>query len=271
VATYIVGDIQGCYSGLRKLLKKAKFDSNKDKLWAVGDLVGRGPEALETLQYLNSLGKSFDTVLGNHDLHLLAIYCGFRTAKPGDRLDVLLGSEQLKTYVKWLRQKPLAAMVNKHTIITHAGLYPLWSFEKALSLSSEVSEQLTGKNWQDLLAAMYNNEPSIWSKNLEDIPRWRFIINAFTRMRYIKEGAHLDFDCKTAPGCAPEAFSPWFKVENSKLSKKQQVVFGHWAALEGKTESKRFIGLDTGFVWGQSMTLLNLDSGNKIIHNNQGS
>jgi bis(5'-nucleosyl)-tetraphosphatase (symmetrical) len=154
---YIVGDIQGCYSGLRALLKKAQFNPTKDKLWAVGDLIGRGPEALQTLRFLYALGDRFETVLGNHDLHLLAIYCGVRQAKPADKLDELLAAKELPGYIKWLRSKPLAIRLDQHTLLTHAGLYPLWSYEKALGLSLEISEQLSGKHWKALLQQMYSN------------------------------------------------------------------------------------------------------------------
>ncbi|MFT5312949.1 MAG: bis(5'-nucleosyl)-tetraphosphatase (symmetrical), partial [Paraglaciecola sp.] len=193
MSNYIVGDIQGCYSGLRKLLKKAKFDPAHDKLWAVGDLVGRGPESLQTLGFLYALGDRFETVLGNHDLHLLAIYCGIRPVKPADKLDELLAAKELPLYIKWLRTKHLAIKLDEHTLLTHAGLYPLWSIDKALSLSAEINAQLTGKQWRLLLQQMYSNDPSCWKKSLQDMPRWRFIINAFTRMRYLENDCKLEF------------------------------------------------------------------------------
>jgi bis(5'-nucleosyl)-tetraphosphatase (symmetrical) len=260
MSNYIVGDIQGCYSGLRKLLKKADFDPAHDKLWAVGDLIGRGPESLQTLRFLYSLGDRFETVLGNHDLHLLAIYCGIRLVKPADKLDELLAAKKLPTYIKWLRSKHLAIKLDEHTLLTHAGLYPLWSVDKALSLSAEVSELLSGKHWKSLLQHMYSNEPSCWSKTLQDNPRRRFIINAFTRMRYLENGCELELNCTTSPELAPEGLSPWFTVPNKKLKTKQKVIFGHWASLQGNTHSTQFIALDTGYVWGQSMTLLNLEN-----------
>jgi len=264
MSNYIVGDIQGCYSGLRKLLKKAEFDPVKDKLWAVGDLVGRGPESLQTLRFLYALGDRFETVLGNHDLHLLAIYCGIRQVKPADKLDELLAAKELPVYIKWLRSKHLAIKLDEHTLLSHAGLYPLWSFEKALSLSAEISEQLSGKQWRFLLQKMYNNEPLCWNKTLQGIPRWRFIINAFTRMRYIANDCDLEFNCTTSPEFAPQNLSPWFTLPNKKLKTKQKVIFGHWASLQGHTQSSQFIALDTGYVWGQSMTLLNLEENVKI-------
>ena len=264
MSNYVVGDIQGCYSGLRSLLEKVEFNSARDKLWAVGDLIGRGPESLQTLEFLYALGDRFDTVLGNHDLNLLAIYAGIRQAKPGDKLNELLAAKELPRYINWLRSKPLAIKLDAHTLLTHAGLYPLWSFEKVLSLSAEISEQLNGKHWQGLLQHMYSNEPRRWDKNLQDKPRWRFIINALTRMRYIQNDDELELNCTTSPDLAPRELKPWFTVHNKKLQLQQKVVFGHWASLQGKSQSEQFIALDTGYVWGQAMTLLDLEKKVKI-------
>lgn len=259
--TYIVGDIQGCFDGFQKLLTKVDFCPSNDRLIAVGDLVGRGTQPLETLDYLYSLEGRFDTVLGNHDLHLLAIYAGIRKAKANDNLDTLLASSQLKTYINWLRKKPLALMADPNTLVTHAGLYPNWSVKKALKVSLEVSEQLQAKDWKEFLVHMYGNQPSVWQKDLEGAQRLRFIVNALTRMRFIKNTNELDFNCKTSPELAHEELTPWFKVTNPKLKSNQKIVFGHWASLNGNTEDSQFNALDTGYVWKQKMTLLNLSSG----------
>lgn len=261
MCTYIVGDIQGCFKGLQRLLKQVGFSPKNDRLIAVGDLIGRGPLPLETLDYLYSLDTSFDTVLGNHDLHLLAISAGIRKAKPSDNLDDLLVSQRLNKHIAWLRHKPLALMADNDTLVTHAGLYPKWSVKKALKVSREVSEQLQGNNWKEFLANMYGNQPSIWQKTLQGAPRLRFIVNAMTRMRFIKNNDELDFNCKTSPDQAPQALKPWFQVDNNKLKTNQKVVFGHWASLDGNTNTNQFLALDTGYVWGQDMTLLNLSSG----------
>lgn len=258
MAIYIVGDIQGCFSGLQRLLRKVDFSPKRDKLIAVGDLVGRGPEALQTLDYLYSLQDNFNTVLGNHDLHLLAIHAGIRQAKSSDKFDELLASPQLKNYINWLRNKPLALMADKHTLVTHAGLYPKWSTKKAVALSAEVSEQLQGKKWRDFLNVMYGNQPTVWSKTLAGPERLRFIVNALTRMRFIDLNCELNFSCKSSPYDAPSELIPWFKVENKKLKPSKKIVFGHWAALSGHTQNHQFCGLDTGYVWGQRMTLLDL-------------
>jgi bis(5'-nucleosyl)-tetraphosphatase (symmetrical) len=260
MATYVVGDIQACLTGLQRLLKKVEFCPDNDHLIAVGDLIGRGPQALETLEFLMSLGKSFDTVLGNHDLHFLAIYANIRSAKSSDKFDKLLASPKIEQYINWLRQKPLAMLLNKHTLVCHAGLYPHWSIKEALSYSNEVSSQLVSPNWQKFVANMYGSQPDTWENTLQGQERSRFIVNAFTRMRFIQSDNHLNFDCKTTPKEAPKQLKPWFEIPNLQMKKNQRVIFGHWAALHGKTKSEQFIGLDTGYLWGQSMTLLKLGS-----------
>jgi bis(5'-nucleosyl)-tetraphosphatase (symmetrical) len=262
MSTYIVGDIQGCFEGLGRLLMNVDFSPVNDRLIAVGDLIGRGTQPLQTLDYLHTLEDRFDTVLGNHDLHLLAIYAGIRKAKPDDNLDTLLSSSKLKTHINWLRRKPLALMADQDTLVTHAGLYPEWSVKKALKVSLEVSEQLQAKDWKKFLANMYGNQPSTWQKSLLGAERLRFIVNAMTRMRFIenKNKNELDFNCKTSPDQAPDNLTPWFKVDNKKLGSNQKIVFGHWASLNGNTHLQQFCGLDTGYVWGQDMTLLDLSS-----------
>jgi bis(5'-nucleosyl)-tetraphosphatase (symmetrical) len=260
MSTYIVGDIQGCFDGLQKLLKKVDFSPANDRLIAVGDLVGRGTQALETLNYLHTLEDSFDTVLGNHDLHLMAIYAGIRKAKPSDNLDTLLASPSIKKHVNWLRGKPLALMADPDTLVTHAGLFPEWSVKKALKFSLEVSAQLQGKDWRKFLANMYGNQPVAWHKTLLGPQRLRFIVNAMTRMRFIENKVNLDFNCKVSPDLAPQELTPWFKVRNEKLKSNEKIVFGHWAALNGNTALQQFCGLDTGYVWGQTMTMLNLST-----------
>ncbi|MDO6712632.1 symmetrical bis(5'-nucleosyl)-tetraphosphatase [Aliiglaciecola sp. 2_MG-2023] len=264
MSNYVVGDIQGCYSGLRQLLDKVKFDPANDKLWAVGDLVARGPDSLDTLMFLNSLGEAFDTVLGNHDLHFLAILGQLKVAKRSDFLGPLLRSDKAQELANWLRTKPLALRINKETLISHAGLYPEWSFKKAVELSDEVSAVLAGPDYLHMLASMYGAEPNRWNEQLLGMDRLRFIINAFTRMRYLKKLNTLEFETKCAPNKFNTSLKPWFAVNNQKLKKSQRVIFGHWATLMGQTQSKQFIGLDTGFVWGNTMTLYCLESEQRI-------
>ena len=257
--TYVVGDIQGCHDQLIRLLETVKFNPKKDKLWAAGDLIARGPKSLETLEFLYSLGSAFDTVLGNHDLHLLAIANGLRKAKPSDKLAPLLQSKHLNKYCDWLRSKPLATELNQEYLLTHAGLYPNWSSKKALKYSEEVQQILSSDNWLELIANMYGDSPNIWDKSLSGIRRWRFIINAFTRMRFVTNDLALDFACKTSPSDAPSNLKPWFEISNKK--NKHKLVFGHWAALVGNTGNERIYALDTGCVWGNTLTILALESG----------
>lgn len=263
MATYIVGDIQGCYSGLMRLLDSVAFNPQTDRLVAVGDLIGRGPQALETLQYLYSLGGGFTTVLGNHDLHFLAVFSGIRRLKANDKFDTLLADPELEKYVHWLRHKPLALALDAHTIVTHAGLYPQWSIKQALALSQEVSTSLQASNWQKVLKNMYGETPYSWNTSLTGLTRCRFIINAFTRMRYLRDATTLEFDCKVSPHIAPNTLYPWFNIENVNLSSEDRVLFGHWATLGGKTENAQFIALDTGYIWQQDMTMVQLENGKK--------
>ena len=260
----VVGDIQGCYKGLCKLLKKAKFDPNKDKLYAVGDLIARGEDSKSTVDLLRDLGGSFQTVLGNHDLHFLAISQGLKPAKPSDRLGPLLKHKKLNDVVNWLRQFPLALQVDDNTLLTHAGLYPRWSFTDAITYSNAVQRELMSDQWQMFLQRMYGNYPDYWYQGMPHADMLRFAVNSFTRMRFIDQQGHLEFKTKTAPSRQDFPLRPWFTAYNPYLKPEQRVVFGHWAALLGKTSSLQFIGLDTGYVWGNSLTALRLED-NKII------
>lgn len=263
--TLIVGDIQGCYSGLMALLEKASFNENRDRLIAVGDLLARGEDSNATIRYLMDLGDRFSTVLGNHDLHFLSVSQGIKSAKKSDRLGPLLASKKLNDVVEWYRQFPLALSLDDKSTLVHAGLYPEWSPQTLLSLSAEVSAVLKGDNWQKLLKEMYGNSPTEWKSSLKGMPRLRFIINACTRMRFIQKKTHLEFACKSHPKDAPSSVTPWFAVRNPEIQADERIIFGHWAALEGKTGSNQFIALDTGYVWGNSMTALQLP-GNSLIN-----
>jgi bis(5'-nucleosyl)-tetraphosphatase (symmetrical) len=262
---YVVGDIQGCYKGLTKILKKAGFRPSKDILWAVGDLVARGPDSLSTMEFLYDLGPHFDTVLGNHDLHLIASAYGISKPKTQDKLDKLLKHEKIDTYIDFLCSKPLAASPLKDTFISHAGLYPGWSPSKAIKLSKEVEGQLQGKKRESFLNNMYGNLPNEWDKELEGYARYRFIVNALTRMRFVHKDKALDFDTKCHPKNAGKELLPWFNHENSALSASQTLLFGHWASLLGNIPTTlpipaKVIALDTGYVWGNKMRLYCLET-----------
>lgn len=258
--TWVVGDIQGCYDGLCRLLDKIKFEPHKDQLVAVGDLVARGEDSLATLRLLKSLGNSFTTVLGNHDLHLLAVVHHIKKVKKSDNLSNLLQASDLPELVDWMRSFGLAKAISDNHTIVHAGLYPHWSVSELLRYSNEVSNALQADNYPTLLEQMYGNGPKQWDESLGGIDRLRFIINACTRMRFLNQQGQLDFEVKTHPDSAPPNFIPWFNVKNRKLTKDQKILFGHWAALHGETGKKQFCGLDTGYVWGQSLSAINLSS-----------
>lgn len=262
--TYIVGDIQGCADGLNALLDKINFDRATDRLFAVGDLVARGEDSLATVKLLMGLGDRFHAVLGNHDLHLLAVTQGIRKVKKSDRMDNLLNASDLPDIIQWLRQFPLAYQIDENHVMVHAGLYPLWSVPTLLSLSDEVSQVLKGDDWVTMLNNMYGNSPTRWKKSLKGKDRARFIINACTRMRFLMPDQSLDFDAKGSPMDSPSNLIPWYQCPNNQLQRNEKVVFGHWAALNGKTRNDQFIGLDTGYVWGQTMTALHLESGKRI-------
>lgn len=255
---YVVGDIQACYSGLRRLLDKINFDPANDKLWAAGDLIGRGPEAEQTLAFFLSLGESAESVLGNHDLHFLAIAHGVKADNPKNRFTQLLNSRRLPEYIDWLQRRPLACMPDEQTLLCHAGLYPQWSFKQALGYAAEIEAILRSDGFVALLSTMYGAQPNKWSDGLVGENRQRFIINAFTRMRFLQTNDQLEFKCKVSPESAPACLTPWFEVKNSNVTEGQKVVFGHWATLDGKTNTDRKIGLDTGYIWGGALTCFDL-------------
>ena len=268
--SFVIGDIQGCYKGLRAALKKAEFNPVKDKLYAVGDLVARGQDSLNTVKYLMDLGEHFDTVLGNHDLHLIAIAHGIRSPKPQDNLTKLISDKSFSKVVDWLIKKPLAIKPAPKTLITHAGLYPKWSIKQAKQFSKEIQKQLQSPKSTDFLKDMYGNQPDLWQDELSKKDASRFITNAMTRMRYLTPEMKLEFTIKCHPSVAPRNLQPWFEFENVNLKPKHKLIFGHWASLNGVYKSHQYskskiIGLDTGYVWGNKFSILNLKNDN-IIH-----
>ncbi|GAD03969.1 symmetrical bis(5'-nucleosyl)-tetraphosphatase [Agarivorans albus] len=257
MATYFVGDIQGCLDELIALLKQCKFSTKKDQLWLAGDLVARGPKSLETLRFVKELGSAAQVVLGNHDLHLLAVANGIHRAKRRDKIQDLLEAPDKNELLYWLRQQPL---IKKHpdfdVVMVHAGIYPKWKVSKALKLGKEVHKQLSGNDYLSLLKNMYSNEPAHWSDELVGYDRLRCIINVFTRMRYCFPDASLDFESKLPPNKNTNPnLKPWFEIPGKHL-KETHIVFGHWAALMGKSKHDLVSGLDTGCVWGNHLSML---------------
>ena len=264
MTTYAVGDIQGCLKPLKCLLDEVGFNPSRDVLWSVGDLVNRGPDSLDTLRFIDSLGNACIAVLGNHDLHLLAVSRDASRLRKSDTLLPILKADDCDQLLSNLRQRPLAHWDARLGILmTHAGLPPIWSIKQTRKRAAEVEEVLRCDERLPLfLDEMYGNEPDRWKPSLTGIARLRCITNYLTRMRFCKQDGTLDLKSKEGVGTAPKGYAPWFTYP--RRDPDAQVVFGHWAALEGKTGSDRFIGLDTGCVWGGALTMMNLDSGEKI-------
>lgn len=259
---FAIGDIQGCYDRLRRVLDCVRFDPARDRLWVAGDLVNRGPESLKTLRFLRALGSSAQILLGNHDLHLLAVGLGQRKPKRKDTLQEVLDAADCGELLQWLRQGRLAHYdAQRQLFMAHAGLPHIWPLTQALALAAEVEAVLRSEQIHAYLEAMYGNEPDCWSDDLQGVTRWRVITNYFTRMRFIAEDGRLDFTVKETLDLAPKGMRPWFAWPRPD---QLRVLFGHWAALEGQTGSERFIGLDTGCVWGGKLTLMNLDTDERI-------
>lgn len=258
MATYAIGDIQGCYQSLQKLLNKIDFNPSKDRLWIVGDLINRGPESLKTLQYLYEFRDQVQCVLGNHDLHFLAVESGVRSATKKDTFDEILHAPERKKLVKWLKKQPLFYYNEQlNFAMAHAGVLPQWTIKQAQKLSKEVSDFVNSKKSEQFFAAMYGDTPHTWSTRLKGLPRLRFITNCFTRMRYCFSDGALDLTQKVPIGQHPAMLQPWFKLRKRPLG--CQLVFGHWASLQGHCEAKDVYAIDTGCVWGGELTALRLD------------
>lgn len=260
MATYAIGDIQGCYWPFKKLLKKIKFKSNKDTLWICGDLVNRGPDSLKTLQYIRSLGDSVRCVLGNHDLHLLAIYYTSAEQKKNDTLSELLNSPDVDGLMTWLRQQPLFYFdARLNCAMVHAGIYPGWSVTDCLHYAKEVHEVLTGDHYLTYFNSMYANTPDTWQPGLKKMERWRFITNVFTRMRFIDDDNRMQMKLKGSPlKQSDPSIHPWFERTKKQL-KHNRIVFGHWSTLESM-QYDNYFALDSACLWGGALTALKISS-----------
>jgi bis(5'-nucleosyl)-tetraphosphatase (symmetrical) len=261
---YAVGDLQGCFAPLRKLLDQVRFDPERDELWSVGDIVNRGPESLACLRFLAGLGDRARVVLGNHDLHLLAVANGIRPLKRGDTLREILDAPDCAELLGWVQNQPLlySSPDDDYTLV-HAGLAPQWSLADAKRLAAEVGAVLRGPDHLQLLRNMYGDQPDRWSESLRGVERWRVVINYMTRMRFCTPEGQLEFASKEGPEDAPPGFLPWFDVPGRK-SAGHTLIVGHWASLMGRANRSDVIALDTGCVWGQQLSLFNMET--KRIH-----
>ncbi|MDW8468220.1 MAG: symmetrical bis(5'-nucleosyl)-tetraphosphatase [Burkholderiales bacterium] len=252
MATYAIGDVQGCFDELEALLARIGFDRARDRLWFVGDLVNRGPKSLEVLRFVRSLGERATVVLGNHDLHLVAQHAGVERRRADDSFDDVLAAPDADALVAWLRTRPLMHVEGGWAMV-HAGLLPDWSVPKARALAREVERALAGPNYREFLAHLYGSRPARWSDALAGWDRLRAIVNAMTRMRFCAPDGTMDFEATGRE--PPPGFRPWFELRSGP---EPVLVFGHWSAL-GLALTARYCALDSGCVWGGALSALRLE------------
>ena len=265
MATIAVGDIQGCFDEFLAVLEKAQFDPSKDELWIVGDIVNRGPKSLDALRWLYRMRDCVVAVLGNHDLHLLAIAFGGHRPGRRDSLDDVLSAPDAGELLHWLRSLPLLHYEpDGRWLMVHAGIPHIWSLKQACAFAAEVQAVIRGPDYARYFEHMYGNDPDLWSEGLSGMDRHRSITNYFTRMRLIDVEGRLNLTHKEGPEDAPPGFFPWYArrhPDNADVN----VLFGHWASINGSTGVAKTFALDTGCVWGRSLTAFRLDDGEYFV------
>jgi bis(5'-nucleosyl)-tetraphosphatase (symmetrical) len=259
---YLVGDVQGCDAALARLLDAIGFSPSRDRLVLLGDLVNRGPASLAALRRVATLGGAAVSLLGNHDLHLLAVAQGVRPLHRGDTFGDVLGAPDAPALLDWLRRQKLAHR-EAGWLCVHAGLVPQWTAERALALAGEVEAMLRGDALVAFLPRMYGNEPRRWDDTLQGDDRLRFVINVLTRLRFCTADGTLDFETKEGAGAAPPGHHPWFEVPG-RASEGQPVAIGHWSTL-GLVNRPDLLALDTGCVWGGSLSAARVDGGRREV------
>jgi bis(5'-nucleosyl)-tetraphosphatase (symmetrical) len=258
MAVYAIGDIQGCYDELRRALDAVDFDAAVDRLWCVGDLVNRGPKSLEVLRFIRNLGKAAICVLGNHDLHLLALAAGNTKHRNETSLAGVLTASDRDELLHWLRHRPLLHFDRAvDFVMLHAGLPPQWDLATAMDCAHELEQVLQSSEADDFFLQMYGNKPDRWTPELSGIARLRFITNCFTRLRYCDADGRLALREKGPPGSQRKGRIPWFE-HPQRATREQRIVFGHWSTL-GYVAQHNAWALDTGCLWGGALTLLRLD------------
>lgn len=257
MATYAIGDIQGCYHAFQALLKKINFNPQRDQLWLVGDIINRGSGSLAVLRWCFDHQDSLQMVLGNHDLHAIVVSHGIKKPHRSDTLQAIFDAPDADTLLTWLRHQPLMVR-NEDYVMVHAGLLPQWSIEDAIGLAKEVETALQADDYVDFLNHMYGNKPKHWQEDLTGYDRLRVITNAMTRMRVCTPEGKLDFDFKGQLTDMPDGLLPWFAVPN-RASQQQKIVCGHWSAL-GLHQQQNVYALDTGCLWGGMLTAMCLET-----------
>ena len=264
MATYAVGDIQGCFTKLEQLLQIINFDKQSDQIWFVGDLVNRGPQSLETVRFVKSLGDAAVCVLGNHDIHLIACHANVQTCKPQSTLRQILDSRDADDIINWLRTQPLLHHDESlNWTMVHAGVLPQWDLALAKFCAQEVEQQLRSDNYINFLQHAYGDTPNQWSNDLNDRDRWRISLNTFTRLRFCDEQGVMDFEHKGPPGEQSPNLHAWFDVP--RKSENLRILFGHWSTL-GLKNTENLLALDTGCLWGKQLTAARIDVDPVIIH-----
>ncbi len=257
MARYAIGDIQGCYYSLMHLLAQVQFTPGRDQLWLVGDVINRGAGSLEVLRWCYAQRDNLKVVLGNHDLHAIAVAHGVRPPHRFDTLQALFAAQDGGTLLHWLRQQPLMVLEDDYAML-HAGLYPQWRLAQARALAQEVEAVLQSETYAHFLHEMYGNQPAAWSDHLQGIDRLRAITNAFTRMRLCDASGQMEFAFKGEVQDIPTGYWPWYQVPERQSAGSQTILFGHWSAL-GLHRADGVVALDTGCLWGRQLTAYNLD------------
>lgn len=256
MATYAIGDLQGCFTAFQRLIDLIQFDPSHDKLWLVGDIVNRGPDSLSLLRYIRQAGNAMVMVLGNHDLHLLMVAAGVAKNHPSDTIQPILDAPDRDELLHWLRQQKLFHTAGEYAMV-HAGLLPCWTISQAEQLAREVEQALRQDNDQQLFALIYGNEPNYWQDEWTGPVRLRVIINAMTRMRICTADGKMNLAFKGDPQSTPAGYLPWFSLPE-RASQQYTIICGHWSAL-GLYIADNVIALDTGCVWGRQLTAIRLE------------
>ena len=259
---YLIGDVQGCCGALDRLLDKIGFTPSRDHIFVLGDLVNRGPQSLQTLRRLHGFGGAATCLLGNHDLNLLAVAHGVRQAHKGDTITEILDAPDREAWLHWLRHQRMAVFEHGWLMV-HAGVVPQWDLAQTMQLAAEVEALLRSDGLKAFLPLMYGDQPARWHDDLTGAARWRFIINVLTRVRFVATDGALDLVTKDGTDATPAGFHPWFEAPHRR-TQGLPIAFGHWATL-GLINRPDLLALDTGCVWGRSLTAVRIDGGQREV------